>query len=69
MRDFSERCLRLRTKLKKTQGEFAELLGIKNKQGKITVARWESGAFKPSADYLLKFVQLETNMKNGRRKK
>lgn len=64
-RDFALHCLRLRKALGVNQSEFARLLGIKNKQGKITVSRWESGGVVPYEKYLKRFLQLQNSHDGG----
>lgn len=63
--DFPLHCRRLRTRMKKNQHEFAKLLGVTN----VTVSRMESGAHSPQKRHLEKFMELQREFDNRKRKK
>lgn len=57
--DFAMHCRTLRINLGMNQTSFGKEMGIKNKQAKITVSRWESGNTAPQRRYLEKFLSLQ----------
>lgn len=57
--DFALYCRTLRLNLGLSQRKFAELMGVKNAKGKVTISRWESGSHVPQDRYLLKFMELQ----------
>jgi DNA-binding transcriptional regulator YiaG len=51
-----------------SQRNFAALMGVKNKQGKITVSRWESGRIRPQNIFLKKFMEIQNEYDNSNSK-
>lgn len=66
-KDFALHCRTLRQNLGMNQTSFGQEMGIRNRQAKITVSRWESGSHVPQKRYLLKF--LEISQRFDKRKK
>lgn len=66
-RDFALFCRTLRGNLGLKQDAFGAMMGVKNKQAKITISRWESGNHVPQKRYLIKFLALQSQYDKSRK--
>jgi transcriptional regulator with XRE-family HTH domain len=69
--NFPYHCRQLRLALGYSQAKFAFQMGLgeyddnRNKTGKITISRWESGENTPQERYLRKFMELQREYDNA----
>jgi len=74
-KDFPYHCRNLRTSLRISLAKMAYLMGVgesadnRNRVGKMTISRWESGAHVPQDRYLRRFLEIQAKYDAGEKVK